>query len=269
MVRTVFVLCNHCGEREVRISISSQLIDPATGLPTFAVTCAKCKEIKARDGMARGYTLTDTGKDASVEIRNYIAMTQVRHISVKEYCEEMGICVFGRSQKDLTHPVCKSCQDQGETCTVNSKEAKQRQRSLPTNVRHDTTGGVKSLTCFTDLRTPNDWTNKKNGQKIYRKEREHWFKIMNSHGIMFWGSGKSKKRRMSVTRYVPDERHLYRDRTNEEGSMKPLEDAMVRAGIFHDDERKWLDRLPLKQVVDPTLDNPIVNIIVTEIESCL
>ena len=67
--------------------------------------------------------------------------------------------------------------------------------------------------------------------------------------IFLWGRATGK-RRLRVTRYVAQKGHFMKDRTNIEGSMKPLEDALTEAGVLLDDEMALMEREAPRQIVD-------------------
>ncbi len=165
-----------------------------------------------------------------------------------------GCEVFGRTY-DPEHPVCVSCERQEGKCSQRHKRGKQRM-SLP--VRPETIEGRRILICDCDLDSPNKWTNKAQGRQIYKGIRQRWERQLMAHAKPWFGKHKNRKRRLTITRYVPTKAHLMRDTTNIEGSPKPLEDALVNLGVLKDDAQQWLERLPVKQSVDPELAHPIV-----------
>jgi hypothetical protein len=152
-------------------------------------------------------------------------------------------CPFGRPLDEM-HPTCVSCRRQQINCRQTSharlhKKQKQPVSSYPVG---------EKLICIKDLRTPNDWTNKEHGKLIYARERREWEKCLRG-SLFLWGKATSK-RYLMVTRYIRDARDLIRDQTNREGALKPLEDALVRAGVLVDDRDEFLVREPLKQEID-------------------
>jgi hypothetical protein len=151
-------------------------------------------------------------------------------------------CFLGRVYDDK-HATCISCIRAGE------KTCKQVKKKRKAHDIHTVMAEGKWLMCTKDLRTPNDWTNKMYGKKIYRGERSAWEKQF--RGIIhLWGKA-SGKRRLTVIRYVPDKRYLMKDKTNREGAMKPLEDALVNQGVLVDDRDEFLERADLRQEIDP------------------
>lgn len=58
-----------------------------------------------------------------------------------------------------------------------------------------------------------------------------------------------ERRLVSVGRLVPSLRNFIRDDDNLRFSTKPLNDALKRLGLIHDDSRKWLQQtLPIQEV---------------------
>lgn len=163
-------------------------------------------------------------------------------------------CFLGRAY-DVKHAACISCIRQGiKTC----KQVKKRRAAQEI---HTVVAEGKWLVCTKDLRTPNDWTNKMYGKKIYRGERAAWEKQFRGT-VHLWGKA-SGKRRLTVIRYVPDKRSLMKDKTNREGAMKPLEDALVNQGVLVDDKDEFLERAELRQEIDQA--RPRVAILVEDI----
>ena len=173
-------------------------------------------------------------------------------------------CIMGRSIKDEKHPVCQSCEEQALVCSESKKSKRKKRSSL--QVRPIIENGKKSLVIHCKLESPNKWTNKKYGQKIYRGIRDQWQTLLSFHAVGLWGKHKNRKRRLSIIYYVPDGRARIRDSDNQQGACKPVIDALTRCDIFFDDNDTRLDRLPLQQIVDATLDEPMVSITVSEIE---
>lgn len=151
----------------------------------------------------------------------------------------MAICPVGRTSRDPEHRTCAGCIRRG----LDGCRPKRRRVEPPTV--HWLNGKV---VCTRDLRTPNDWTNKQGGDRIYRSERRAWQKLIEPLSLL-WGKPLGR-RHLRVTRYVRDGRSLYRDETNREGSLKPLEDALVRLGVLIDDRDEYLSRDPLRQEID-------------------
>jgi len=141
------------------------------------------------------------------------------------------------------HPTCRSCISQGANTCKPQKQKKVRKR-------YEAYQRGNVLVCTKDLRTPNDWTNKEYGKRIYRGEREAWKRLFRG-AFFIWGK-PTGRRRLTVTRYVPGKNHFMKDRTNIEGSMKPLEDALVNMGILIDDKVEFLHREEPRQEVDKT-----------------
>lgn len=62
----------------------------------------------------------------------------------------------------------------------------------------------------------------------------------------------AEKRRVTITRQVPSSRNFIRDDDNLRFAVKPLNDALKRLGLIHDDNRKWLEQPMPVQEVSPT-----------------
>jgi hypothetical protein len=149
-------------------------------------------------------------------------------------------CEFGRTYNP-EHRSCISCKAQGVS-TCNTKKKKTRHENFQAYNKG------KVLICTKDLRSPNDWTNKEFGKRIYQGEKRAWKKMFMGT-IFLWGRATGK-RRLKVTRYVAQKGHFMKDRTNIEGSMKPLEDALTEEGVLLDDEMALMERESPRQIVD-------------------
>lgn len=167
-------------------------------------------------------------------------------------------CSIGRAIFDPQHPTCRSCQKQDIGCRK-PKAAKPPLQVYPIGNR---------LVVTKDLRTPNDWTGAPNGKAIYRRERSEWGKILQGTrrkmgaALILWGKATGK-RRLTVIRYTRRPQDFIKDVTNREGSLKPLEDALVKAGVLIDDRDEFMERPPLRQEVDARF--PRVEIILEDL----
>lgn len=171
------------------------------------------------------------------------------------------ICNFGRTYNP-DHRTCISCEKKGiKTCKTKKKVVR---RNLNI-VTPKTEGDRKTLICQLDLPSVNKWHNKKNGDRIYRKERDKWVNIFCFHGKRFWGKHQKKRRKLTVVRHVPDKRYLIRDITNREGAFKPLEDALTISEIIVDDAETWLERPPLQQTINPALGQVVTEISIEDL----
>ena len=167
-------------------------------------------------------------------------------------------CFIGRVY-DPKHATCASCPEISDACTRGARKAR-RSAEQKTRAAYAaspaTIGGAKALIVTgKDLRTPNDWTNKQNGQRIYTRERQEWERLLRGV-IHYWGKQSPiQKRRLTITRYVTDARHLMRDRTNLEGACKPLEDALKAVGVIYDDDQHYLLRdTPRQEIGAPRVE---------------
>lgn len=163
----------------------------------------------------------------------------------------MALCRMGR-EYNPSHRTCRSCERQGiKVC----KQTKKPRKIHTTGINNG------AFVCTKDLKSPNYWTNKQNGRRIYQGERKAWERVLVGAYYLF-GPAKGK-RRLTVTRFVPNRNHFMRDKTNREGSLKPLEDALVNLKVLVDDRDEFLDRLDLKQEIDP--GHPRVEILIEDI----
>jgi hypothetical protein len=119
-----------------------------------------------------------------------------------------------------------------------------------------TTGAALTLLVQRQLKSPNAW----NGRHWRYKHREsqEWEMHVFAQIAIQRGAGAALKaserrpwerRKVSVTRLVPSLRNFIRDDDNLRFSTKPLNDALKRLGLIHDDSRKWLEQtLPTQEV---------------------
>lgn len=123
------------------------------------------------------------------------------------------------------------------------------------------------LTVERELKSPNAWLWKH--WRAKQKEREDWqteiaiamLRPEVKKALSIWtlllakndipGAKRvcGERRRVTVTRSVPSLRNFIRDDDNLRFSVKPLNDALKRLGLIHDDSRKWLEQtLPTQEV---------------------
>lgn len=120
-----------------------------------------------------------------------------------------------------------------------------------------------TLTIPRELKSPNKW----NGRHWRYKHREtqqwehdigtmmlvqsgttHLIGVLLVLGAFPW-QRCMEKRRVTVTRLVPSARNFIKDDDNLRFATKPLNDALKRLGLIHDDSRKWLEQvLPTQEV---------------------
>lgn len=171
------------------------------------------------------------------------------------------MCWIGRDHYDANHPTCVSCRKQGVACRKPKAATKRPPLSSGVAMRD----GGPVLICETDLRTPNDWNNKLNAQKIYMGEKRKWVRLFRNI-FYIWGAQQEGSRRvLEVTRRVPDRRFLIKDFGNRVFTLKPLEDALKEAGVIIDDSEDFLESVPPIQVVDNTLKSTVVEVRLTEV----
>jgi|GEM_PF-2865835 len=169
-----------------------------------------------------------------------------------------------RDTPDPNHTVCISCKKAGVRCPKARKgRSKPRRRHSSGPIERD---GRVIMLCRTDLRTPNDWNNRTLGQQTYLGERQKWTRLFRNV-VHLWGpQPEGVRRRLTVTRIVPDRRFLIKDFDNRIFALKPLEDALKVAGVLTDDAEKYLEALPPRQRVDPACKEPVVEVILEDIE---
>ena len=173
------------------------------------------------------------------------------------------VCRIGRPHKDLQHPTCRSCQAAGVKCGV--AEVKGQRKHYQSWVEER--DGKKVLVCTFDLKSLNAHVNKANGAQIYRGFKATWQRLLgyrkdgkgSNIALLFFGPHRNRRRRLEVVRYIKSRRQSM-DETNLQGSLKPIEDTLVLAGVLKDDRREWLDRVPPLEKIDK--ENPRVEITV-------
>lgn len=118
-----------------------------------------------------------------------------------------------------------------------------------------------------ELRSPNAWLWKH--WRVKQKEREDWQTEIAIQAlrpevrkkldiwVLLYAKNQipeakrecKRKRRVTVTRYVPKKRNFIRDDDNLRFAVKPVNDALKRLGLIKDDNRKWLDQpMPVQEV---------------------
>lgn len=170
------------------------------------------------------------------------------------------MCFARRDKFDPNHPTCRSCQRQEVPCQAPSRGRKKRvgrQQHSSGFVEKD---GAMVLVCQTDLRSPNDWNNSLHAHKIYAGEKRKWVRLFRNAFYIWKEQTPGIRRRLSVTRLVPNRRYLIKDFGNRVFTLKPIEDALKQAGVIIDDSEDYLDSRPPEQVVDPSLPEPVVEI---------
>lgn len=121
-----------------------------------------------------------------------------------------------------------------------------------------------------ELRSPNAWMWKH--WRIKQRERAMWERDIFAVGCVEVGTGRMLARqravdggmipagrhRVTVTRRVPSRRNFIRDDDNLRFSVKPLNDALKRAGLIYSDAREWLEQPMPTQEVGPGYETVIV-----------
>lgn len=170
-----------------------------------------------------------------------------------------------RQAYSTNHPVCVSCQQSGVVC---GKKARRVKKVKGQRIHHsgpEHRGGLKVMVCHTDLRTPNDWNNKIDSRLIYLGERSKWTRLFRNV-LHLWGpQPQGVRRRLSVTRIVPNRRFLMKDLDNRFFSLKPLEDALKINGVLIDDAEEFLETLPPRQEIDPQRQETVVEVVLEDL----
>ena len=171
-------------------------------------------------------------------------------------------CHARRDKFDIDHPTCRSCQRQGVVCQKPKRKKRRSQHSSGVVL----IDGINVLVCQTDLRSPNDWNNSLKAHEIYAGEKRKWKRLFRNIKYV-WGTQRPGiRRKLQVTRRVPNGNFLIKDFGNRVFTLKPVEDALKEAKVIIDDAEEYLESLPPAQVVDPGLKEPMVEIRLTDID---
>jgi hypothetical protein len=115
---------------------------------------------------------------------------------------------------------------------------------------------VIDLTVARELKSPNKWQGRH--WRYKHRESQDWEVALWAAIGAVAGCGSVRKpserrlqerRRVSVVRQVPSLRNFIRDDDNLRFATKPLNDALKRLGLIHDDSRKWLEQVTPTQEV--------------------
>lgn len=120
------------------------------------------------------------------------------------------------------------------------------------------------LTVERELKSPNRWQGRH--WRYKHRESQDWqmaiaFEMLTQEAqrsvwALLYASNDMKprrvcveRRRVTVARLVPSRRNFIRDDDNLRFATKPLNDALKRLGLIHDDSRKWLEQvIPTQEV---------------------
>lgn len=114
-----------------------------------------------------------------------------------------------------------------------------------------------------ELKSPNKWQGRH--WRYKHRETQEWekvvfYEIARLKGVKgVWGAllvlgafpwqSCEEKRAVTITRVVPSARNFIRDDDNLRFATKPLNDALKRLKLIHDDSRKWLEQgIPTQEV---------------------
>lgn len=134
-------------------------------------------------------------------------------------------------------------------------------------------GSVIDLTVERELKSPNKWQGRH--WRYKHRESQEWEMAVFVEMSIQIGSGRVLKaserrpferRRVSVVRLVPSMRNFIRDDDNLRFATKPLNDALKRLGLIHDDSRKWLEQTLPTQEVSPD-GKHYTRIVIEEVEA--
>lgn len=112
-----------------------------------------------------------------------------------------------------------------------------------------------------ELKSPNKWQGRH--WRYKHRETTEWEQAIHvayamRRGVMVatqsriagvLGASAPLKAKVTVTRIVPSARNFIRDDDNLRFSTKPLNDALKRLGLIHDDSRRWLEQPQVRQEV--------------------
>lgn len=143
----------------------------------------------------------------------------------------------GNRTFDADHVSCRSCLRQGIKCPQQSR------KKVRVAVVSGPAGPGRWMTTL-DLTSPNDWTNKNNGRRIYARCKQQWKKALS--GAQYHLGVAQGMRRVEIVRYAPRGRLM--DKDNCYGSTKPAVDFLVSLGVLLDDDLEHLD-LDVRQEV--------------------
>lgn len=126
----------------------------------------------------------------------------------------------------------------------------------------ETEGGAgMRLVIRRELKSPNKWQG--HHWRIKHRETIEWERAVWAQHAIVNGTAAALRSveaalrrhvpacrsRVIVTRLVPSRRNFIKDDDNLRFSTKPLNDALKRLGLIHDDNRKWLDQpMPTQEV---------------------
>ena len=98
------------------------------------------------------------------------------------------------------------------------------------------------------LVSPNQWNGRHWRVKHRLSQEWEWELIAARRGPR---QPASVRMRVTITRAVPNGRHVIRDDDNLRFCVKPLLDALTRQGFIRDDSRQWIDLPTPVQVIAP------------------
>lgn len=118
------------------------------------------------------------------------------------------------------------------------------------------------LTVERELKSPNRWQGRH--WRYKHRESQEWEQAVWTSIAVLGGARSLRdcllaqnadkrvcqgRRKVSVVRQVPSLRNFIKDDDNLRFAVKPLNDALKRLGLIHDDSRKWLEQtLPTQAV---------------------
>lgn len=117
------------------------------------------------------------------------------------------------------------------------------------------------ITVNRELKSPNKWQGRHwryKHKETQEWEQAIWVEIAQQRGVksilgalqaMGVGETCEEKKLVVVTRLVPSARNFIKDDDNLRFATKPLNDALKRLKLIHDDSRKWLEQgIPTQEV---------------------